>query len=326
MKQILLVLLVFNIITTTAQTRNDSIRRKAGKYITNKFPGTRFLDIQYEQFSQVNYTSTLLGEEMEKGKLQSQKRLKAVMNLPIYMKEKIVVAATLRYKYEELGFKNVETSPLTVPALIHGKYVDSHFFSGTLSFVYRSKLWEKDVIYNGNLIVDASQKSFERLNGTALAVLMLKKDKVTNITVGAIINTTKTAIFPILPTFTLDHKMKDDWTLDLVFPKYGYIRKQMFENGRLSMGIRYEDALFFSYPDQIGFTDKTYTYNRNEIRTELMYEHHLSNTIIVTLRGGGVNTFWAKMKVKNSGNDLIKVSQPMNAYLNIGFSYTPIFK
>ncbi len=34
--------------------------------------------------------------------------------------------------------------------------------------------------------------------------------------------------------------MSDKWMLDLIFPKYGYIRKDVFGNGRLSAGIRYE--------------------------------------------------------------------------------------
>ena len=113
----------------------------------------------------------------------------------------------------------------------------------------------------------------------------MKRNQTTTMTLGARLNTSPTAIFSILPVFSLEHKMSDKWMLDLTFPKYGYIRKDVFGNGRLSAGIRYEGELFFTYPKQTGFMD-TYTYNRSEIGTELMYEYHLSQNFIFTIRGG----------------------------------------
>jgi len=308
-----------------AQTRSDTLRIKAGKYITNKFPGTRFLDFQYEQFSPTDYTSTLYGKDFEEGTMSSQKRFKAALNFPIYMKGTFVVSSSWRYKYESLNFKDVESYPVTGNRLYHDKHEDSHFFSGALSVTHRSKLFGKNVVYNANLVTDGSQKGFERISGTFMAVMVMKRNKATTLTLGTILNTSPTAIFFILPTFTLEHKLNDTWMLDLAFPKYGYIRKDVFDNGRLSAGIRHEGELFFAYPKQTGFMD-TYTYNRNEIRAELMYEHYLSKNFIFTLRGGSVNTFWGQMKVKNSNNELIKISQDMNLFFNVGISYNLIRK
>jgi len=322
---ILVMLITLGANPAIAQTHSDTLRVKAGKYITNKFPATRFLDFQYEQFFPTDYTTTLHGKDFEEGTLSSQKRFKAALNFPIYMKGTFIVSSSWRYKYESLTFKDVESRLVNGIGLIHDKHEDFHFFSGALSVTHRSKLFGKNVVYNANLITDGSHKGFERISGTLMAVMVMKRDKTTTLTLGTILNTSPTAIFFILPTFTLEHKLNDKYMLDLAFPKYGYIRKEVFGNGRLSVGIRYEGELFFTYPKQTGFMD-TYTYNRNEIRTELMYEHHLSKNFIVTLRGGGVNTFWGQMKVKNSNEELIKTSQHMNMFFNVGISYNLIRK
>ena len=322
---LILLLTIAGTTSSVAQTRNDTLRVKAGKYLTNKFPGTRFLDFQYEQFSPTNYTSTLYGKDFEKGILSSQKRFKAALNFPIYMKEKFIISSSWRYKYETLSFKDVESYLVNEIGLQHDNHEDFHFFSGAFSFTYRSMLFNKNIVYNANLITDGSHKGFERFSATFLAVMVMKRNHTTTMTLGAQFNTSPTAIFFVLPVFSLEHKLNDTWMLDLTFPKYGYIRKDVFGNGRLSAGIRYEGELFFTYPKQTGFMD-TYTYNRNEIRTELMYEHHLSKNVIVTLRGGGTNVFWGQMKVKNSSDKLIKTSQNMNMFFNVGVSYNLIRK
>jgi len=322
---VLVLLIITGTIPAIAQTHSDTLRVKAGKYITNMFPATRFLDFQYEQFFPTDYTSTLHGKDFEEGTLSSQKRFKAALNFPIYLKGTFIISSSWRYKYESLTFKDVESRLVEGIGLYHNKHEDFHFFSGALSITHRSKLFGKNVVYNANLITDGSHKGFERISGTLMAIIVMKREKTTTLTLGTILNTSPTAIFFILPTFTLEHKLDDKWMLDLAFPKYGYIRKEVSGSGRLSAGIRYEGELFFTYPKQTGLMD-TYTYNRNEIRTELMYEHHVLKNFILTLRGGGVNTFWGQMKVKNSNDELIKTSQHMNLFFNVGVSYNLIRK
>lgn len=317
---LVLLLAITGTTSTVAQMDNDTPRVNGKQIITNKFPGTRFLDFRYEQFSPTDYTSTLNGKDMEGGTLNSQKRFKAALNFPIYMKEKFIISSSWRYKYELFDFENIESHLVNGIGLHHDTHEDFHFFSGALNFTYRSMLFSKNMIYNASLITDGSHKGFERVNATLLAVMVMKRDNATTMTLGTILDTSPTAIFFILPTFTLEHKLNDKWMFDLAFPKYGYIRKDVFGNGRLSAGAYYEGELLFTYPGQTGFMD-THTYNRNEIRTELMYEHHLSQSFIFTVRGGGVNTFWGKMKIKNSTDELIKTFQNMNMFFNVGVSY-----
>ncbi len=202
----ILLLTIAGTTSVTAQTRSDTLRVKAGKFITNKFPSTRFLDFQYEQFFPTDYTSTFDDKDMEKGTLNSQKRFKAALNFPIYMKEKFIISSSWRYKYESLSFKDVESHLVNGIGLHHDNHEDFHFFSGALSFTYRSMLFRKNIVYNANLITDGSQKGFERLSATLLAVIVMKRNQTTTMTLGAQLNTSLTAIFFILPVFSLEHK------------------------------------------------------------------------------------------------------------------------
>lgn len=322
---ILFLLAITGTTSAVAQTNSDTFRMKAGKFITNKFPSTRFLDFQYEQFFPTDYTSTLKGEDMERGTLKSQKRFKAALNFPIYMNGKFVISSSWRYKYENLSFKNVRSQLINGIGLQHDNHEDFHFFSGALSFSYKSMLFHKDIVFNANLVTDGSHKGFERFSANLFAVMVMKKNKTTTATLGIQLNTSPSAIFLIIPVFALEHKLNDKWTIDIAFPKHGYIRREVFRNGRLSAGIRYEAERLFTHPKQTGFME-TYIYNRDEIKTELMYEQHLSQKFIFTVRGGVVNTFGGKVKVKDSRDMLIKTSHDMNMFFNVGISYNLIRK
>lgn len=160
---LVLLLIIIGTTSTVAQTRSDTLRIKAGKFITNKFPSTRFLDFQYEQFFPTDYSSTLHDKDMEKGTLSSQKRFKAALNFPIYIREKFIISSSWRYKYESLHFKDVESHLVNGVGLQHDNHEDFHYFSGVLSFTYRSMLFNKNVVYNANLITDGPIKDLKDL-------------------------------------------------------------------------------------------------------------------------------------------------------------------
>lgn len=300
-------------IPVAAQTAHDD----------NRFPAIRFLDFQYEQFSPADYTSRLHGEVMEKGTLNSRKRFKAALNLPLYTKERFTLSSSWRYKYESWGFTGIENLLLNEMRLNHGNHEDFHFFSGALNITYRSRLFHKNIVYHASLTTDGSQEGFERINSSLLMLLTLKKDEKTSLSVGTMLNTSPTAIFYIIPIFSFGYKLHDTWMLDLMVPRYGYIRKEVSLNSRLSVGIRYDDELLFIYPDQPGFT-KPHTYVHHEIKAELMYEQHLSRSLILTLRGGGANVLRERITAKNSSYRPIKVSTDMNLFLSVGVGYNPV--
>ncbi len=313
-------------ISSFAQVSDKAIQ-KTEEIVTNKFPGTRFLDFQYEQFLPTDYTAKLYDEEMEKGTF-SQKRFKTTLNVPFFKTKdnSFVILGTGLYKYESFTFDNVERLPTTYPPLYHSDKEDFHYFATTLRFVYLSKLFSKNVMYNANIIADGSEKGYERINATMMVAFVLKRDKTTTITAGLNGNTTPTAIFPVLPVFTLEHQFSGSpWSIDLAFPKFGYLRRPLLKDGRLSLGLNYEGELFFTYPDQPGFMSN-YHYNRNEIKVGGIYEYCFAKNFILTARLGAAFIFWGQMKEINSTNKLITTTQDVNGYFNIGFSYNLLRK
>src|SRR5688572_9048873 len=104
-KRIISVLFVCTSLHTMAQEKNQPMQTVV-KVITDKFPTTRILDVQYEQLGPTNYDSELFGNRFERGRIESHNRLKAAFNMPFYVSEskRLILTGSLRYKYETYGF------------------------------------------------------------------------------------------------------------------------------------------------------------------------------------------------------------------------------
>lgn len=322
MKKILFLLLLSPVFIY-AQKSNNSIKKKVGKEITNRFPSTRFLDIQYEQFTPTDYTSKLHNENLEEGTIKSQKRFKLALNIPILKKEKYTISGSLRYKYDSFEFSNVENKLDPENSLFHNGHEKFHYFSNSLNFTYFSQLFGKRFIYNASATTEGSDKGYETINAVLIGSLILKHTGETTIAVGLLAQTKKTSIFPLLPVFSYDYKFKDSpWTLDIVLPKSIYFRKTMFGRDRLSLGLDFDGELVYAYPNQPRFHDD-YSYKRNEIKTGFIYEYKISNKIITTFQGGVSTIFSGQLREINKTDELITTTQDINGYFDIGISFNP---
>lgn len=325
MKLFLLIFLL-SVVSVTAQSESDSIKKKTVKAITTRFPSTRFLDFQYEQYSTSDYDSDLYGKPYEKGTLVSQKRFKAAMNFPIVKKEKWILSGSLRYKLESFDFENTTYAPAEGSVLYHADHENFNFFSTGINFTYYSKLFGKTFLYNASVIAEGGNGGFERINGVLIGSFILKKTEQTTMTAGMLLQSNTTAISPVLPTFTYEHHfLNSQWSLDFVFPKYLYMRRPLLDNGRLSIGAAFDNESFYVYPHQSGFKD-VYQFNRNEIKSGFIYEYRFNKQIITTLRAGVSNTLKGNFRESGATKELMTVNQDMNGYFNIGISYNPFQK
>jgi len=317
-------LLVVPMISVSAQVNSDSIEKKTVKAITAKFPSTRFLDLQYEQFSTSDYDSDLYGIPFEKGTVKSQKRFKAAMNFPILKKDKWTLSTSLRYKLEAFDFENVENVPaIGGPPVYHSNSESFHFFSTGLNFTYYSQLFGKIFVYNASVTAEGSNEGYERINGTLIGSFVLKKNASTTMTAGLLLQTNNTSLSPILPTFTYEHKFSgSNWTMDFVLPKYIYFRRPLLEKGRLTVGTSFDGESFYVYPNQTGLK-KVYQYNRNEIKTGFIYEYMASKRIITTFRAGLNMMLKGNFRERGETDEIMQISHDANGYFNIGISYNP---
>lgn len=322
MKKTLFLILLFSV-STYAQESDESTKKKVANVITDKFPSTRFLDFQYEQFTPTDYTSELNNRDLEEGTIKSQKRFKAALNFPIIKKEKYVISGSVRYKYDSFEFSDVENKLDPENSLFHDGTEAFHYFSTSLNFTYFSKLFGKTFLYNGSVTADGSDKGYERINAVVIGNLILKRTEETTISVGLLAQTKRTSIFPVLPVFSYEHTFEGSpWTLDVVLPKSVYFRRTLFGRDRLSLGLNFDGEVVFAYPNQPRFNDD-YTYKRNEIKTGFMYEYKLSNKLITTFQGGVSTIFSGQLREINEVDEFITTTQDINGYFNIGISFNP---
>jgi len=324
-KTIMVLLLLSGTGVGYAQTNEDSIKKVTKKIITDKFPTARFFDLQYEHFSESDYDSKLYGEDFQKGTITEQTRLKAAFNIPILKKQKWTLSTSLRYKLESFDIANVKNVSQQLPSLAVTKSEDYHYFSGSMNFTYYSQLFNKTAIYNGSIIGDGSDEGFERLTGFVGASLVLQRTENTTMTIGLIALIDQTAQLPALPTFTYEHRFKKSpWTIDFILPRYLYFRRPLLKNGRLSVGSIFEGESFYTYNNQPGFAN-TYSYTRNEIKSGIVYEYHVSKDFITTFRAGVANVFNGRLteKGKRQSDNILGNSQQASGYFSVGVSYNP---
>lgn len=319
------VLLLLPVMSVSAQTQSDSIKKRAGKAITNKFPTTRFLDLQYEQFSETDYDSEYKRKDLEEGTIKSQRRFKAAMNVQLIKKPTWSITASARYKLESFDIEKVRNVSEDFQDFPLTKSEDYHFFSTSLSYTKFSMLFKKPVMFNATVTADGSDEGYERITGMILTTLILKKNERTTIGAGFVAFVDPASQFPALPVFTYEHQFAGSaWTLDLIVPRYIYMRRPLLENGRLSLGSAFESEGFYTYTSQSGFANVN-SFSRNEVKTGFIYEYHLNKSLIATFRGGVANIFGGQLSERGERRDKdnLEVKQDMNGYFNIGFSYNP---
>lgn len=322
LKAVIMMLFFLPCNSITAQTE-DSIKKNTSRLIRDKFPSTRFFDLQYEQLGNNAFDSKLYGNDYEKGSLTGQHRVRAAFNVPLIKKQKWTITSSLRYKFDSFDLVDVENTSGSSPVLQNRRNYEYHYFSGALSFTYISKLFNKAAIYNASIIGDGSDEGFERITGLVSASLVLKRTQSTTITAGLIAFVDKMAQFPILPTFTYEHHFANSkWSADLVLPSYFYMRRPLLENGRISLGSSIDTDSFYTYPNQPCFST-IYKYTRLEVKSGLMYEYNGGKDLTTTFRAGIANVFNGRLtqKGENQHSYIFNDNRTASGYFNIGISY-----
>ena len=102
-----------------------------------------------------------------------------------------------------------------------------------------------------------------------------------------------------------------------------FMRKDIFENSRISFGSEMENTSFYLYN-----SNKTYEFRQFEINSGAIYEHKISDAFIGTFRTGLKIFPNSRIFEKNeSFNDYFFDAKPKPAlYFNLGISYNPFVK
>lgn len=309
---------------------NDSIKEETPiktlvKKVTDKFPTSRFFDLQFEQMGPTNYDSELFGNRLERGRIENHNRVKATFNMPFFSSKtkRFVLTSSLRYKYETYEFGNIYNINSTLN-YTRGKE-EIHYFAGALSATYISTLFKKPIIYNATATVDGNQDNIQRFKGIVSASIVLKRTPNTTITLGALAIIDPSTIIPITPVFTYNHKFKNSkCDIDFILPQRLLFRRGLLENGRFSFGTELNSENF--YLNLNGENLKgVYELNQLELRSGITYEHHFSPKIIGLFKAGINNIVSTRITEKGERTSKYVYEQMEEAqgYFKIGISYNP---
>jgi len=308
----------------SAQEEDTEFKEKASQKLRAEFPSFRPLNFEFGNSFGRDFESQLFDEEFQEGRIEGQRTFKAALNFPFFRTKKWVMTGSLDYLYNEFQFNNLENvSPIS--PFLQNETVDYHNFRTALSSTYFSTLFNKPVIYNASLILDGSNKGFERFKGLIGASLVMKRTERTTITLGAIVFVDPTSQLPFFPTFTYNHKFKNSvWELDFILPQRLLVRRPIAQKGRLSIGSTFGGNGFYVNVNNPTLGD-VFEYSQLEVNTGLIYEHRLSEGVVAAVQGGMTNFISSRLTEKGEPtNDFVyRNTQGATGYFNIGFSYNP---
>lgn len=295
--------------------KKDSIPQKVVAFVTDKFPQTRDLSVEFTQLTPYKFSSELYDADLPENKIKNYQQVKANANVYFIKNRKWMLSTSLNYRFTHLESEN--EMPL------FNNEQNFHYHSEALSVTRFSKLFNKIAIYSATASVDGSEQHFERIRGMLTASLVLKATADTKMTVGLAVIIDPSSQVPAMPIFIYEHRFNNGWVADVILPKKMVMRKDVFKNGRLSLGTEMDGTNFYLYPD-----GKRYEFRQLEINSGAMYEHKLGNNLIGTLKAGLRATPSSRIFAKeDSFKDYIfDMNAKPSFYFNVGISYNPFGK
>lgn len=303
----------------------DSIPKKVMKYVADKFPTARNFSMEYTQLVPYKYSSSLMNSPLPESKATNLYQAKLSANVNFIRKKNWMLGASLQYRYLSATTETPDLASGTKNRL----KVDYHYHFTSLNFTYISKLFNKMTIYSGSFIVDGSERHFERLKGMATATMILKANARTRMTAGLVVMVDPSSQIPVLPTFSYEHKFANGWVADIILPKSIMLKKDVFTNGRVSLGSELDRTSFYLYNKvNLGNTSRKYEFRQTELNSGITYEHLLGNNFIATLKAGVRTITAARIFEKSkSFNSYVFEAKPGAAcYVSIGVSFNPFAK
>ena len=305
-------------------SRQDSISRSAISYITRQFAITRPLNIEFSTVSPYNYTAKSDKGILAGGKMNGYSQIKANATFNFIKKRNWLLGTTLGYRYTNVD-AHINEEPTANSNSIHDNF---HYQYSSLNFTYFSKFLDRTTIYTTNLIVDGSEKHFERVKGLISGTMVLKANERTKIMAGLALYIDPSLQVPLIPTFTLEHRFNNGLMADIMFPSRVMLRKHFFNKARLSLGTELDRTAFYLYNINPNNNSQKYEYRQIVLNNGLVYEHLLGENFVLTARTGLKSIVIGRLfeKEESFGSPLIKVSQDPSFYFNIGISFNPFSK
>ena len=308
---------------TQAQNQ-DSLAQKASQFAANKFAERRPFSIDFKQFGNYNFSPGIRNQQyLQGGEITNWSILTVSANINLLQRSHWLLQANGFYRFVSANDRSSK-QPANRQGYIRGDY---YYHTDGLTISYFSKLFGKNAVYTAGIFVDGSDRSFERVRGQATGSIVLKANDKTKMSIGLMANADPGSMIPLLPIFVYEHKFNDKLMTDMMFPRYSFLRRRLFNYGRLSAGWELDQqTTFFLYnPDG---TSRTYQFRQIDANIGLLYEHLLPGSFIFAVRAGyRVNPFVRVFEKNRSFNDYTwDASTDPAPYFNVGLSFNPFVK
>jgi len=304
--------------TSFAQNQ-DSVARKVVAYAANKFPETRSFNFEFSGSAPYNFTSTLRGEALPAGRVTNWTQAKASANINFIKSKSWILGTTFTYRLTSL------TAALNEPVSGLTSSVNENFqyHNSSLNLAYISKLFDKTTIFSSSVSIDGSEKQFERIRGQFSAIMLLKADARTKMGIGFVVNIDPSAQLPVLPVFTYEHRFDNGLTADITLPRNIFIRKRVFQNGRITLGTELDRTGFYLY--NLDNSGRTFEFNQVDLNNGLIYEYRLWDYFILTVKGGLKTSLSPRIFDRNQSyhDPIFQAKADPSAYFNVGVSFNP---
>ncbi|PWN71973.1 hypothetical protein C1631_005000 [Chryseobacterium phosphatilyticum] len=289
--------------------KKDSIPLKVRAFFTDKFPQARNFNIDYTTATPYSSSSFLGDNALPNNKVKNFQQMKTSANIYLVKNRKWLLSTALHYRYTSLQTENPE---------VGNTKGDFHYHSESIHLSYFSKLFKKTAVYSATFSTDGSDQHFERVRGMVTASLILKANPKTKIMLGLAAVIDPSAQIPVLPIFTYENKFNNGWVMDILLPKKVLIRKDIFTDGRISLGTELDNTSFYIYRN-----NATYEFRQTDLYSGATYEHNFGGNFIGTFKTGIRTTLNARVFNKQDSfkNYIWKSNYQPSFYFNAGISY-----
>lgn len=299
-----------------------NIPKRAVAYAADKLAIARSFNIEFTHAFPYNYTSERSANSLPESRVKDFSQVKVSANFNFIKRKSWLLGATLSYRY------TTTKADITVPSAntIKPTETNFHYHVTSLNFAYFSTLFRKRTIYTSSLLVDGSDKHFERVKGYLTGTMVLKANQRTKMTAGVIVNIDPSSQSPVIPSFSYEHKFKNGLIADIILPKSIYLRKNVYPNGRVSLGTELDRTSFYLY--NLDGTPQKYEYRQLDINSGLVYEQLIANYFVATLKTGIKITPSGRIfeKEQSYGSPVFKTTPDPSFYFTIGVSFNPFAK
>lgn len=330
-----LVSIVLFPINLGAQVITDSLANDFRLIAAKNFSRYRTVNVSYETKWAHDYSFSLDGKEVEKGRKKNLNTIRFSTMIPILKLRRVSLYTNLQYS--DYKFDNYSHAGKASVIFARKSY---NYYSGGFNGSYYLSVWNRPLILSADIAVDGWDKGLEKLQGDFSAIMVVTNTRRTSFSTG-IMGMTLFSSIPIMPIIAYWHRFNNpNLSVDITMPSQFYLRYQSGSQ-RISAGASMTADNFY-LKSSIKGTPTVYYYSVAVLKPEINYEYIINKHfylsahagVSMVMKGGlytknrkgiKVKTFDDNGQEKTDIDPIVKQSRSPIPFFNIGVSYS-LFK